>query len=130
MKTVGVALLAVGVFLAGAMVSSADDKDDRVKKEMAKLEGRWQKTKQQANGKDTGDVTKAEMSVVGNKMIFFYDGNENTRGEITIDPSTDPMSINIKITAGIAGTQYGIYRWTDDGQLEICVTQPSNKPDE
>jgi uncharacterized protein (TIGR03067 family) len=101
-----------------------------IKKDLEKLQGRWQKLKQEASGNDSGDQSKAEAVVMGTTFIHLFNGNPNSRADIVIDPTAEPKAINVRYTAGPAGTSYGIYRFLEDGTLEICVNQPTNKPDD
>lgn len=93
------------------------------------FEGRWQKVRQEVGGNETpaAVVSKSEILIEGNKLTNLFNGNKSTMADITFDASTSPKTIDIKYTAGPAGTSYGIYRFTEDGQLEICVNQPTNK---
>jgi uncharacterized protein (TIGR03067 family) len=123
MKYCGILVFVSFVFLSADPGLRADDP----KQELAKLQGRWQKTKQEADGAPTGDVTKMEIIFEDNRFLNLYNGNPATKGTFTIDPSKDPKLVTLTLTIGSAGTQYGIYRFTPAGELEICVTQPGRK---
>ena len=60
----------------------------------------------------------------GKDYTFLRDGKTKvSTATITIDPTKDPKEIDLKIASGTAkdSTQLGIYRFTDDGKLEICM---------
>jgi uncharacterized protein (TIGR03067 family) len=87
--------------------------------ELQKFQGRWQKV----------DNNKFELRFDGQKMTQFYNGVSGNEGKIVIDPTKAPATLDLTWTlAAYAGkTSFGIYRFTEAGNLEICMNQPSTK---
>ena len=138
MRTFNVLGLLVGLLLA---VSSNDlragneDKKEAVKKDLKQLEGNWQMARQDHEGReDSGkSIKKNGVLFEGTEYKFLRDGlATGASATITIDPTKSPKEIDLKITGGTAkgSTQLGIYRFTDDGKLEICMNQPRGKGSE
>jgi uncharacterized protein (TIGR03067 family) len=133
MKSVAAGLLA-GLSLALlAGPAPADPKADakaEIKKELKKMEGNWKMEKQEVNGR---------ASLAGERLGALFDGTEFTllrdgvdkrsTSKITIDPAKTPKEIDLLHTGGsVSGhTSLGIYRFTEDGMLEICMNQARGK---
>jgi uncharacterized protein (TIGR03067 family) len=107
------------LFLATSL-ASADDKQEAAARELKKLEGDWKALKSEDDGRESDGgngilIEKDKMRLkIGDRVVF--------TGTITIDPSAEPKTIDLKYTdgPGVTGmTQRGIYRWDGD-KLEIC----------
>jgi uncharacterized protein (TIGR03067 family) len=127
-------ILSLGALVVGGGLH-ADDKDEEIKKELKKLEGNWRMVRQDREGNEDSGASVKKNGVLfdGKDYTFLRDGKTKvSTATITIDPSKDPKEIDLKITAGSASgnTQLGIYRFTDDGKLEICLNQPRGKGSE
>src|SRR5262249_17029964 len=84
-------------------------------------------------GREDRNVAKRELLIVGDDLQFLHDGKASvTRAKIVIDPRRSPKTIDLKYVTGTASgkTRFGIYRFTDDGNLEICLTRETNEDTE
>jgi uncharacterized protein (TIGR03067 family) len=92
-----------------------------VKPELARLQGKWKMVKMETNGRDDPNVDQKGVLIDGADYSFLFNGRKSgLQAKISLDPSTTPPSINL--TSGL-GTQLGIYRFTEDGELQICLNQ-------
>jgi uncharacterized protein (TIGR03067 family) len=111
MKTL-LALVATGLLVA------ADVKEDDIKKELEKLEGKWTATEVEKEG------VKATAEKLSDTRLTFKDGNLTVRdaeGEFAVtfklDPSKKPKTIEMKSDQQ---TIRGIYS-LDGDNLKVCV---------
>ena len=134
MRLCGSACLVVGLFLLGASSGSraGEGKAEAVKKDLKQLEGNWKMVRMELEGRsDSGKgVQKSGVLFDGTQYSFLRNGlATGATATITIDPTKDPKEINFKITGGTGrgATKLGIYRFTPDGRLEICMNQHRGK---
>jgi uncharacterized protein (TIGR03067 family) len=127
--------LAVLVSLLTAIGAKADDskkkdgKDD-LAAEMKKLEGNWKLTRSEFKGnlQATG-FRKEGLFFEDGKIFWTEDGKAiGQKGDLTIDPSTSPKSIDVEITRGsfIGKKLLGIYEIKGD-KLTICWSEPDGE---
>jgi uncharacterized protein (TIGR03067 family) len=121
MRTCALLLLSAG--LAGA----ADQADDAVKKDVAKLQGTWTATSLRWNGKDMPTDGKTAIQFVfkdNQATVKSSKAVEKEYAKITfkLDPSTEPRLVDLIISAGVQKDAKieGIYRIKDD-ELTICA---------
>jgi RNA polymerase sigma factor (sigma-70 family) len=128
--------LAIG---SGTLVASryafvrAEDRPADAKSETDKLQGSWEITSAQMNGKDVdGDegnqIKSQKMVFTGNKVKLKHEV------EYTIDPSTKPKQIDLKVDEGPEaerGTWKGIYELKgDELTLHVGAGPDADRPTE
>ncbi len=95
------------------------------------LAGRWQSVSYALDGKKATDEQMKKIQLVidrEGKAAALNDGKVFIASAITVDPSTDPMSMDVTYTDGDykGTTSLGIYK-IEDGVLTICRA-PAKKP--
>ncbi len=118
---------------AGARAKDAQyksSKDDSTA-EMAKLEGNWKLIRSESNGNlHPVGARKAGLFIEDGKIFWTTDGKERggQKGELTIDPSTSPKSIEVEVTRGgnIGKKLLGIYE-IKGNKLTICWSEPDGE---
>jgi uncharacterized protein (TIGR03067 family) len=99
--------------------------------EMSKLEGNWNLIRSEYKG-NLGAIgtQKNGLFIEDGKIFWTVDGREAGRqkGDLTIDPTTSPMSIEVEITRGsdIGKKMLGIYEIKGD-KLTICWADPGSE---
>ena len=114
-------------FLAAAVTAAADQPaDDAVKKELARLEGGWQATSLEYDGKAHEEVAK-QLRLVFKGDAVEVEAGEQVRKEygkltVKIDPTTTPKIMDITVAAGEQkdAALEGIYELKGD-ELKLCV---------
>jgi uncharacterized protein (TIGR03067 family) len=105
------------------------DEKPTAKSELKKIMGTWMVTKVEFDGQERTDAEKRAFVFDGNVMIMKYNGNKHAEAKLTFDPNKNPKTVDILwVISGQGGKSLGIYRWTEDGELEICYNQ-SRGPD-
>jgi uncharacterized protein (TIGR03067 family) len=104
----------------------ADPKADPAK-ELKRFAGKWQVVKWQQGGRDDGNVDKREMIIARNEITAIYNGSPTPFGKFSFNPRTSPKTIDLPNLNYSTETRYGIYRFTDDGQLWICFNASTGK---
>jgi uncharacterized protein (TIGR03067 family) len=125
------ALLALGATLA-MPAGAGDEKEEAFKKELKKLEGDWQCTREEGGGRLTPEiiVKRARLIIEGDHYQTIW-GGKNLGGAakiLKVDVTAKPKSIDIEwISGAIKGQrQLGIYRLTGD-KVEFCWGEPETK---
>ncbi len=96
------------------------------------LEGNWKLTRQEVKGnlRPGVDHIKQGLFIEDGKIFWTHDGKEagGQKGTLTIDPGTNPKSIDIEITRGslIGKTVLGIYELKGK-KLTICWAEPGGE---
>jgi uncharacterized protein (TIGR03067 family) len=119
-------------FLAAISARADDSKNngnqDHSAAEMKKLEGNWRLTRQEVKGNlwPSGDGENG-IFIEGDKIFWTRGGKEGggQKGDLTIDPTISPKSIDVEITRGsfIGKKWLGIYQIKGD-KLTICWGEP------
>jgi uncharacterized protein (TIGR03067 family) len=97
--------------------------------EMEKLEGNWKMIRSEHKGNlGAGlEITKPGLFIEDGKIFWTTDGREagGQRGDITIDLTTNPKSIDVEVTRGssIGKKLLAIYEFKDQ-RLTICWSEP------
>jgi uncharacterized protein (TIGR03067 family) len=79
----------------------------------------------EGDGRDAPDAARKALLFDGTNYYFLFDGKKGGGPDrIVIDPSKSPKWINV--ISG-RGTQLGIYRFTTEGELQICLNQPQGR---
>jgi uncharacterized protein (TIGR03067 family) len=124
MKFAGL-FLCIWFALAVAVVPalSADTKDDPIKKELEKLQGKWDCVSVVMDGKELEKTRIKGLSVVfkGTKAIINEKSPIEVTAEVTIDPTKKPAEIDFRfdIDSVKGGAQKGIYKLVGD-MLTVC----------
>ena len=114
----------------GAMAEDAQDKGDSTA-EMAKLVGNWKLIRSESNGNlHPLGASKAGLFIEDGKIFWTTDGQERggQKGELTVDASTSPKSIEVEVTRGgnIGKKLLGIYE-IKGNKLTICWSEPDGE---
>ncbi|WP_372719425.1 TIGR03067 domain-containing protein [Novipirellula sp.] len=121
--------LVVGLLLTS--VASADDaKDEAIKKERKKIEGKWQIVELVIQGNKSKDEDAAKFTVVNDDKgawTLWSDDRKVAMGTSTFDPTTKPKTIDFTPSEGDAkGKQFfGIYQLGKNAR-KLCFA-PSGK---
>lgn len=102
----------------------AQDKDEAVRKELARLQGEWKLTGGQAGGEAfPADMIIGASIIIKDKVYDFKTKDESEKGVVQIDPSKSPAQIDLTITEGKdkGQKQLGIYEITGN-KLRICAS--------
>src|SRR5262249_52309086 len=116
-----VALLAV----AGAWADDTD-KRDAVARELKKLEGTWEMTSGERDGKvEAAELVKKSRLVIQDERHTVKLGSDTYVGTHKLDPTKSPKTIDVKDTEGPfkGQTLKGIYQLTDEA-FRICLAPP------
>jgi uncharacterized protein (TIGR03067 family) len=111
------------VVLTAVLLVAAEDKD---KKDQDKIQGVWETTAVELNGKDlAADGVKLTFTIKGNKASV--EGNEEAKRDYAaftfkLDPATNPKCMDMKITAGDQKDTdlEGIYELKGE-TLRLCI---------
>jgi uncharacterized protein (TIGR03067 family) len=115
-----------------AIVGRADEpKQSDASAELKKLEGNWKLTRSEYKGnlRPGGGIRKEGLFFEGDKVFWTEDGKAHgQKGDLTIDPSTNPKSIEVEITRGshIGKKLLGIYE-IKGSKLTICWSEPGGE---
>src|SRR5262245_55003063 len=122
-KLTAIAALALGGLLATHAAAGGDD--EAFKKELKRLEGDWQCTREEGNARLTPEiiVKRTRLVIEGDRYQTIW-GGKNLGGAATIlklDPMANPMIIDVEWISGATRgqQQLGIYKLTAD-KLEVC----------
>jgi uncharacterized protein (TIGR03067 family) len=121
------AMLMLTVFaLAPYTVLTAED-DDKVKKDMAVLEGDWTMTKGISDGNEVPDEIRktAKRSFKDGVSTVEINGNVTMKAKITIDPAAKVKTIDYDVIEGQLKDKkvLGIYEISGD-EVKFCFAQP------
>ena len=100
--------------------------------QMKKLEGTWKLTRREEKGnlRPGADRGNEGLFIEEGKIFWTRNGKESggQRGDVTIDPSTSPMSIEVEVTRGssIGKKLLGIYEFKGK-KLTICWSDPGGE---
>lgn len=127
-------LMTLVVLVACVITLRADDAKDAVKKELAKLEGKWKATSLTYNGNDSLDKYPVQFTIKGDEIAV--EGGDEVKKEyaklkMKLDPTTNPKILDFTVSLGDQkGVDIlGIYEVKGD-ELKICVKVPGNeRPD-
>jgi uncharacterized protein (TIGR03067 family) len=113
--------------IAVAFLVAADDKDDAIKKDMAKMEGTWSMVSAMSEGQALpDDIVKSGKRISKDGVTTVMIGEMvYLKAKFTIDPSKKPKTIDYEVTEGPAKgkTQYGIYE-LDGDTAKFCFAAP------
>ncbi|HYT87242.1 MAG TPA: TIGR03067 domain-containing protein [Gemmataceae bacterium] len=108
------------VLLAGLLLTSAPG-DDAVKKELARLQGKWQTVSVEIDGRRLEKDFSEDRLIMKANTFLLRAGMDSMQGVFTIDPTRTPKTIDEEVTAGAhKGTKVaGIYE-LDGDTLKVC----------
>jgi uncharacterized protein (TIGR03067 family) len=126
---------ALAVVVTGAGVAAvvpralaAADDTAKVKAELKKLQGTWVDVYAEKAGEKL-EVGDHELKFDGETFRVSDHGRVQEKGTIKLDPSKDPMEIDLRLQEGEqeAKTALGIYAW-DGENLKLCLGEPGGGP--
>lgn len=115
-KVAWLTLVAVVCFSFGSI--TAADKKVNPKEELKKFQGNWKLTTWITGSRDNA-VDGHGVYIEGDEWEYLIQGKSKRKDRITINPNAEPKQIDLKLSARTQ-VLYGIYRFNDDGTLEIC----------
>ena len=115
--------IALVIVLAGPMLAADAPNKGAVDQDMKALQGSWQLVHAESAGKP---VPKRQIEgvklVISGTRLSFQVGGERAKGTFTIDPSTQPKTIDSTINFdGDRGKTLGIYA-LDGDTLKLCCS--------
>jgi uncharacterized protein (TIGR03067 family) len=123
------AALALGGVLAAHAAAGGDD--EAFKKELKRLEGDWQCTREEGSANLTPEIILKglRLTIEGNRYQTIW-GGKSLGGAATIlklDPKANPMTIDVEWISGATKgqKQLGIYKLIGD-KLEVCWGEESS----
>jgi uncharacterized protein (TIGR03067 family) len=121
MRTIAILMLAFGL---------ARGDDDKVKKEMALMEGEWTLVSAVGNGKEMPEeqVKTGKRTVKGDESTVEIGGKVVVKAKFTIDPSQKVKTIDYVVLEGDLKDQklLGIYE-LDGDTLKFCLAGPDGE---
>ena len=121
----------VAGFVVSWFVVAVANADDAAKKDVKKLQGKWQAVELQVQGKKAPpeQVKKFRIVIKGDEITFNPDGG-NRKSKFKVDPSKSPKTMDMTPLDGPrkGKTILGIYS-REKGQLKICIPNSPNKSD-
>ncbi len=105
--------------LAVVLLVAADEKAPTEKDELKRLTGTWVMFDMETNGSGVARAEVKRIVFEGDKYTFYHEMNKSPEATVTLNPSADPRTIDVKQGGK---TQLGIYRFKD-GRLEMCLAQ-------
>ncbi len=125
--------LIVAFVMVAALLPFSHAQDARKKKEserevLKKLQGVWNMSKMEVEGRSRGNTDQLGVLFDGDTYYFLFNGEKRPNSaKVFLDTTKDPITIDLVLRGvGVAGTQLGILRFTDEG-LEICLNQPRGR---
>lgn len=107
-----------------ALVLIAADTDE-AKKDLEKLQGRWQAARYIVDGKelDAKEVKGIQLTVKDDVSTYVH-GDIEAKGKYKLNPAKNPKELDILVTTGAdkGKTYLAIYEW-DGADLRICLTR-------
>jgi RNA polymerase sigma factor (sigma-70 family) len=110
----------VAAVVPTALAAAADTA--KVKTELKKLQGTWVDAYAEKAGEKLEDLGKHQLKFDGETFSTSDNGQVEEKGTIKLDPSKDPMEIDLRIMGGKheGKTVRGIYAW-DGADLKLCL---------
>ena len=130
------AVMFIVVAMASAATLAADpaDKEEAIRADRARMAGEWRVVSIEANGNTNADSEVVQITVVNGldgTWSLLSNGNVVAEGTSTIDPTSNPKTIELKSHRGSLqnsrGTHYrGIYE-VHETTRRVCFV-PADKP--
>jgi uncharacterized protein (TIGR03067 family) len=124
-------LLAAGL---AAVATGGGDKDEAVKKELAKFAGEWQAVQIINDGQEgvpEDEVKELKLTIKGNKRVLKVGDEVKAESTFTLDPAKKPKEITVTVnTEGpLKGKKLsGIYELTDDTHTIVLNLKGDDRP--
>jgi uncharacterized protein (TIGR03067 family) len=102
-------------------------KAEAAKADLKQMQGIWKIEKQEFEGSLMPGADRFTILFDGNEYSFIRDGQSRvSTARVVLDPTKTPKNIDLQLTGGSGAgqVQMGIYRFNEDGELEICLNQP------
>jgi RNA polymerase sigma factor (sigma-70 family) len=129
------AAFALAVVVSGMGVAAlvpralaAVDDTAKVEAELKKLQGTWVDIYAEKTGEKQGKVGEHQLKFDGKTFSHWHDGHVEEQGTIKLDPSKDPMEIDLQFQDGnkAGKTVLGVYAW-DGEDLKLCLGEPGGE---
>ena len=123
-------LLAAGLTAAAA----GGDKDDAVKKELAKFAGEWTTVEVVNDGQEAvpkDELAELRLTIKGNKRVLKVGDEVKAESTFTLDPAKTPKEITITVNSEgpLKGKKLtGIYELTDDTHTIVLNLKGDDRP--
>jgi uncharacterized protein (TIGR03067 family) len=118
-----IAVGAVGVGVVVPRALAAYDDAAKIKAELAKLQGTWVPIAAEVAGvkEEMKEGEPPRLKFDGETFTVTHNGHVEEQGTIKLDPTRDPMEIDLKFQEGKnkGETEPAIYAW-DGANLKIC----------
>lgn len=120
-----VAVTGAGVAAVVPQALAAAEDADKVKAELKKFQGTWVDVHLEKAGQKIDQVGNHRLTFEGETFHVVNQGRDDAKGRIALDPSTNPMQIEIRYRDGNNEdrTMLGIYAWDGD-DLKLCWGEP------
>jgi uncharacterized protein (TIGR03067 family) len=116
----------IGATLAAVVprVIAAGDDTARVKAEKKKLQGTWEILSAEESGRKKEDTSTVRLKIEGDSFALLEGDEILVKGPFTLDPTKDPMEMDIAFQEGKPKGQTGraIYAW-DGTDLKFCAAK-------
>jgi uncharacterized protein (TIGR03067 family) len=123
------------VLAAGlAAVAAGGDKDDAVKKELAKFAGEWQTVEVVNDGQEAvpkDELAELRLTIKGNKRVLKVGDEVKAESVFELDPTKKPKEITITVNSEgpLKGKKLaGIYELTDDTHTIVLNLKGDDRP--
>ena len=112
------------VALVPSIVAATDDAT-KVKAELKKLQGTWVIVSGEKGGEKKEGNGEERLKIEGEMFSMVHDGKVEQSGTIKLDPSKNPMEIDLQFQDGkdAGKSALGIYAWDGEG-LKLCTRGP------
>jgi uncharacterized protein (TIGR03067 family) len=121
------AVVVAGAGVAAVVPGALADGDDatRVKAELKKFQGTWVDVYAEKAGKQQEQVGDHQLKFDGETFSVADHGRAEEKGTIKLNPSRNPMEIDLRFQGGgkEERTVLGIYTW-DGEDLKLCWGEP------
>jgi uncharacterized protein (TIGR03067 family) len=120
------------VLIVAAALLVAAKTTDGAKKDLDKMQGTWQVTLHEEEGKrmtaEQNKKANVKLIIKDDKFTMYFGKQLAGKGTIKLDPSKKPRVIDATMTSGPAKgkTMPGIYEF-QGGQMKVCFAHPGTK---
>lgn len=112
----------LAVLVPTALAAAADAAD--VSAELKKLQGTWVPVSVEVDGANKDVANAEQLEFDGETFNAWHNGHVDEKGTITLDPSSNPKQIDLKVQGGTndGKAHLAIYAW-DGANLKFCMVK-------